>query len=427
MTIFTVAWRNIWRNKRRTIITSASVTFAVFFAVIMRSMEEGTYDRMLNNVIQMYIGHLQIHARGYWDDKSLESLFEYNDTVQKAVAAIPQVQKTYKHLETFAFVSTGELTKVTAFLGIEPEKEYQSLHIKTILTAGSFITKNDRSIILAEGLADYLKVITYDTIITKQKTTTDTILKPRIILDSVAILSQGYRGESAVAMFRVKGVVKLFNPDLNKRMVYAPLELTQSFLSAPNMLSSLSIIVEDKNDIPAIKQLLKKELPQTEYEIMTWDQMLVELVQQIESDRGSGIIMMLILYALIGFGIFGTIVMLTNERKKEFAVMLSIGMQKSRLIRNLLIELLYMGLIGVAIGSILSLPFLVYWYYHPIRFYGEIAKVTESYGWEAIMPVTISSIIFMWQAIVVLVMYTISAIYPVNRIRKMDPVKALRE
>ena len=158
MNVFTVAWRNIWRNKRRTLITTASVMFAVFFAVIMRSMEEGTYDRMLDNVINMYIGHIQVHARGYWDDKSPESLFEYNETVAKAVAAIPRLQKTYKHLESFAFVSTGELTKATAFLGIEPEKEYQSLNIKHTLTAGSFITRYDRSIVLSEGLA-YLSLI----------------------------------------------------------------------------------------------------------------------------------------------------------------------------------------------------------------------------------------------------------------------------
>jgi len=428
MNVFFVAWRNIWRNKRRTIITTASFTFAIFFAVLMRSMEEGTYDRMLNNVIKMYIGHLQIHARGYWDDRSPETFFEYNDTVAKAVASIPHLQKTYKHLESYAFVSTGELTKASIFLGIEPEKEYQSLNIKNKLVAGSFISQNDSSIVLSEGLADYLKIIIYDTIITKHaKAKPDTIIKSRIVHDSVAIISQGYRGESAAALFRVKGVVTLSNPDLNKRMVYAPLRLTQRFLTAPNMLSSVSIIVDNKDDIPAIKQQLKKELNQNEYEIMTWDEMLVELVQQIESDRGSGIIMMLVLYALIGFGIFGTIVMLTNERKKEFAVMISIGMQKSRLIRNMIIELLYMGIIGIVIGSLLTVPFLAYWYYHPIRFYGEIAKITESYGWEAIMPVTIRFSIFMWQAIVVLIMFGIAAFYPVNRIRKMDPVKTLRE
>jgi putative ABC transport system permease protein len=428
MNVIIIAWKNIWRNKRRTLITTASVMFAVFFAILMRSVQDGAFNRTLDNIIQMHIGHLQIHARGYWDDKSPESLFEYNNTIEKAIADIPHVQKIYKRLETFAFISTGEQTKVAAFMGVEPEVEYRSLNVKHTLILGSFITGNDSAIVLSEGLAYFLKVITYDTIITKQQNSRiDTIIKPRFLQDSVAVISRGYRGESAAAMFRVKGIVKLLNPDLNKRMVYAPLKVTQSFLSAPNMLSSLAMVVESKDEVPTIKGMLKKQLNQDEYEVMTWDEMMQEYVQLIESKRSSGTLMMLILYALIGFGIFGTVVMLTNERRKEFAVMVSIGMRKTRLITTVLFELFYMGILEIFAGMLLSLPILAYWFYHPIRFYGETARAIENYGWEAILPVEIRIEVFIWQAITVLILFGISAFFPINRIRKMDVVKTIRE
>jgi len=428
MVIAKISWKNIWRNKRRTFITTASVMFAVFFAIVMRSLQEGAFNRTLDNIIQMHVGHLQIHARGYWDDRSPESLFEYNDTIEKVIADIPHVQKIYKRLETFSFVSTGEQTRVVAFIGIEPEAEYQSLNVKHTLILGSFILGNDSAIVLSEGLARYLKVITYDTIVTKQQNAiADTVINSRFIQDSVAVISQGYRGESAAAMFRVKGIVKLLNPELNKQMVYVPLKMTQSFMSAPNVLSSLAIVVDTKNDVPQIKEILKKQLNQDEFEVMSWDEMMQEYVQLIASKRSSGTIMMLVLYALIGFGIFGTVVMLTNERRKEFAVMVSIGMRKTKLIKTVLIELFYMGIIGILAGITLSIPFLVYWFYNPIRFYGAQAEAMEHYGWEPILPVEIRLDIFMWQAITVLIFFGISLLFPINKIRKMDVVKTLRE
>ena len=77
--LFKLAWRNIWRNKRRTAITVASIFFAVFFAVFLRSMQLGAYGKMIDSVVRFYSGHVQVHAKGYWDDQTLDNSFAIDD------------------------------------------------------------------------------------------------------------------------------------------------------------------------------------------------------------------------------------------------------------------------------------------------------------------------------------------------------------
>ena len=118
-----IAWRNLWRNRRRTIITSASVFFAVFFAVIMRSISAGSYDRMIMNFIESYSGYLQIQHLKYQDNPSIDNSFEYSDSLAATIAAVKNVVSVAPHIESFALASSGTQTKGVAVLAIDPEKE----------------------------------------------------------------------------------------------------------------------------------------------------------------------------------------------------------------------------------------------------------------------------------------------------------------
>jgi ABC-type antimicrobial peptide transport system permease subunit len=159
---------------------------------------------------------------------------------------------------------------------------------------------------------------------------------------------------------------------------------------------------------------------------MKWDEILVELVQYIRSDNASGLIMLGILYMIIGFGIFGTILMMTVERIKEFGVMVSVGMQKLRLSVMIVIESILIGLLGVVTGSLACIPIIFYYYYHPIHLTGEMAVVEEGYGFEALICFEKPGLYFLNNGLLVLLIVAISVIYPLRKIIKLNIINALR-
>jgi len=118
-----IAWRNLWRNKRRTMITSASVFFAVFFAVIMRSYQLGSYDHIISNFIESFSGYIQVQHVKYQDNPLIDHSFVYNDSIAAAISGIDKVVSVTPHLESFTLASSGSQTKGVAVIAIDPEKE----------------------------------------------------------------------------------------------------------------------------------------------------------------------------------------------------------------------------------------------------------------------------------------------------------------
>lgn len=123
MKSYKIAWRNLWRNRRRTYITVASVFFAVFFSLIMRSLQLGTYDHMFRNAIESYTGYIQVQHEDFWDDKTVDNAFSFTSGLEQKISAIENVTGTVPRFESFALASSGSLTKGVLVMGIDPEKE----------------------------------------------------------------------------------------------------------------------------------------------------------------------------------------------------------------------------------------------------------------------------------------------------------------
>ena len=192
------------------------------------------------------------------------------------------------------------------------------------------------------------------------------------------------------------------------------------------MLSSLVINIRDSEKLAKTKKELQSLLDGDLYEIMDWKQMNPELVQQIQSDQTGGFIMLGVLYLIIGFSVLGTLIMMTTERRREFGVMVSVGMQKKKLSLILTLEMLSMGVLGILSGILGSLPVIWSLVQHPIRFSGEYAKLFEAYGWEPIMPARFELSYFEGQSAIVLVIFILAIIYPISTVLKLNEIKALR-
>jgi len=160
---------------------------------------------------------------------------------------------------------------------------------------------------------------------------------------------------------------------------------------------------------------------------MGWRDMMPDLVQGIEIDNISGKVMLRVLYAVIGFGMFGTFMMMTQERMYEFGVMISIGMRRRIMQQVIFFEMALMSSIGVVAGVGISLPILTYYYYNPIYFEATTAEAFESFNIEAAYFFSLEPSLFYNQAYAVFFMALILGFYPLMVIFKLKPVTAMRE
>lgn len=400
-----LAWRNIWRNKRRTLITLASIVFAVFFACLMQAMQLGSYDSMISTAVRFYTGHIQIHAKGYWEEKSIDNSFQQDADILRDLERLPQVDVVVPRLESFALVSSGVRTRGTMVVGIDPERENRLTSLQNTITAGAYLTTDEPQALIGQGLAEFLNAGIGDTIV---------------------LIGQGYHGINAAGKYAVRGIVKLPSPDLNNQIVYLPLGEAQYLYGAHELLSSYSLVLQDDDDIPDVMEAIRRRVNVDTHEFMDWREMMPEMVQTMEFDYRSGLVLLFILYAVVGFGIFGTFLMMTAERRYEFGIMMASGMKRSLLQIVTIVEIVMLALGGVFGGLLLSLPLVLYLHFNPIPVSGDLAKAYERFGMEPIIPFSVDPDIFLQQFWVILAITLLLGVYPIWFIYRLDIVRAIR-
>ena len=151
--IVKLAWKNIWRNKRRSIITIIAVAFAVFFAVIMRSMQLGMYDRMIKTVVENKLGYIQIHQKGFWDDQIIDNVFFENDLDIESISNIKGVSLE-KRIETGALSSYKQNSKGSFIMSIEKEGKKTDL-LKEQIVEGKLPQSGSNEVIIGTELAEF--------------------------------------------------------------------------------------------------------------------------------------------------------------------------------------------------------------------------------------------------------------------------------
>ncbi len=465
-----MAWRNIWRNKRRTLITAASIFFAVFFAIIMRSIQLGTYGHMIKQSIEMFTGYLQVQNNEYFDEKSLDNSMEFNHELINLIINTQGVKIAVPRVESFVLASTGHQSKGIMVSGIDIKKEkllsnpeHYVIHYKLTpaitkkiineLTfsdkqiellklhensyynntdrialdlglshndfepfretfekhsafKGGFLDENDDGVLVSSKLAQFLRTNVGDTIV---------------------LIGQGYHGSSAAGLFPVRGIVKVPSPDLDNKLIYMTLAKSQEFFSLGNRLTSIVVNITDADEMLAIQANISNKLTETELVVKNWYEVNPILKQQIESDDKSGQMFVGILYFIIFFGIFGTVLMMITERKREFGVMVAIGMRKRMLATVVIIEMFFLGLVGTLSGMIAVIPLIIWFNINPIRMTGEVAKMYEDMGFDPIMPTALIGNYFTWQGVIIIIMVLLACYIPLKKIRKMKVMESLRD
>ena len=405
--IFKIAWRNIYRNKKRSLITITSIFAALFLIIFMRALQFGFYDNLIKTVVESYAGYVEVHAKGFWDNQNLENSMVVDNELIKNIESVNGVENTVERLQSFSLISTGEKTRGGVINGVVIEDEQKITDWNKNIIDGSFQLERNE-IIIAKGIAEYFDLQ---------------------IGDSLILYGQGYRGMMAAGKYPVKGIIDLKNPNLNKLGIFMTLESARDYVSSDNI--STHIIIDKRQYYSEDKILNDLEnILSSDYEVMTWKETLPEIEQTITADSAGGLIMAFILYIIVVFGMFGTVLMMTEERKYEFGVLISIGMSRIRLFSIILVETVILSMIGVVLAILVTYPISYYFYLNPINIVtlmGEGADVMiEEFGFDPVVPFSISLDIPFSHALIIFTFSLLISLYPAIRIFRLNPVKSMK-
>lgn len=399
-----LAWRNLWRNKARTFITMAAVALAVILSTLMMSMKEGVYVGMIDSMVGAFTGYGQIHAKGYWEEQIIDNSFEFKEALSDALKNNKEIKGYTPRIEGFALSSSEDQTKGAMVLGVDTKLELEHSQLNERVIEGEYLVEGDDGILLGKGLAKKLKLS---------------------IGDTVVLFGQGYHGSTAAGKYAIRGIIRFGSPELSNQLAILDYKNAQLFFGLENQFTSFILHFYNNESSVEITKDLAKELGE-EYEVMDWTELTPDLVSMIETDRVEGYVFMFILYMVISFGIFGTVLMMLSERKHEFGVLISIGMKRIKLAIVVWIEILIINLLGAILGISGAFPIAYFFFKNPIKLGEDVQEMMEDYGMEAIIQTSIAPSIFISQATIVFIIGSIIAIYPFINITRLNVIKAMR-
>ncbi len=374
-------------------------------SIMMVGFQKGVFNNMVKISIEDFYGYVQVHKKGYTEDKTLINTFEYSDELEKNLLSNENVKDLHPRIETFSLSAYGEKTKGIPIMAVIPEQEFAKEGIKKRLIAGEFPTSESGGLVVTEKYAEYMGAE---------------------VGDSIAFIGQGYQGVSAVGLYEIKGIIKFPNPQLNSGFAYMELNEAQELFNLESRLTSIVIRLEDDKAFDETANELSGVIS-NEYEVLTWQNAHPEVAQLIESKSGSSYIIMMILYIVVGFGIFGTALMMIAERIKEFAIMIAVGMRKTKILIIVAIEMIYITLLGIAASIVVSFPIMLALHLNPPTLSGEMAEQYANLGMDPIMPIAWDISYYLPQPIMVLIITLFAIAYPLYTIKKLNLMKAMKK
>ncbi|BBO77074.1 ABC transporter permease [Desulfosarcina widdelii] len=408
-----MAWRNIWRNPRRTLLTIAAIAFACVLLVFMLSFQFGSYDTMINASVRIHTGHLQVQARGYQADQKIRQVIADPRPVQQALDAMPEVLAHAPRARAFALVSSADRAYGVMVEGIVPEAEAQVSTLPKIIRQGEYLSDDP----VEEGLPDAL----IGNLLARN-------LKVAVG-DELTVLGQGRDGSIAATVVRVRGIYSSGMDDFDRSAIQIPLADFQAIFTMDMAVHEIVVVGRRLSGAPVIKAALQDKLAglaaKADLVVLDWEDLMPGLRQAINMDLVSGSIFYLILIMVVAFSILNTFLMAIFERTYEFGVMMAMGTKPQRLTRLVLAESTGMTLVGVAAGMVLGCLVTFYFMHHGINLGAN--EISRQFGIPDTLYPRLTAISITAGPLAVLLITLLAALYPALKIRKLKPVEAMRQ
>ncbi|GIV58530.1 MAG: transporter [Rhodothermaceae bacterium] len=406
--LFKLAWRNVWRNRRRSLITMGAIFFSVLIIALTRSLQYGSYDAMESFAIRLFTGDLQVQRAGYQEEQTLaDALREDERDWDGLLAAQPWHVAHARRLTGFGLAGSDETSAGALIVGIEPEAEPAVSHFLRKIVAGAPLAAgDDHRAVLGQTLAQNLSLGVGDTVV---------------------VIAQGYRNEMGADLYVVKGLFDSGSAEMDRATMVLSLADAQALFSMPGRFTQLAVRTDDFRRAGRYAERLEAALADTTVDVLDWNALMPELRQMIVLDNASGAIFLAFMLLLIGFEIFNTTMMSVMERVREFGVLQAIGMKPGQISLLVVLELLIKVALALAVSLVVTGAAVAYLAGHPIPLSAELRELYEEFGFS-IDALVFSGRprVFVEPLLSVAAVSLLTIVYPALRVLRFSPVAALR-
>jgi putative ABC transport system permease protein len=405
--VLRLAWRNLWRHSRRTWLTAGAMMFSNTLLVFMISLQFGMYGLMIDNTLKSFVGHMQIQAPGYLDDKKMRQTVA--DIVPLAATLRDELDggaKVAARASAFALVSSEERSYGIAIFGVQPRFEDGVSTVPGLTVEGRFLGADDaEEIVVGAALARNLHAG---------------------VGDDVTLLGSGLDGSIAATVVKIVGIFQSGMTEYDRSIAEIPLGTFQDVFDMRGAGHEIVVDAPAVDEAPALQRRVESLLPPGQALVVhDWDTLIPGLKQAIRADMSSAFFMYGVLVILVAFSVLNTQLMSVLERTHEFGIVMALGLTPGRLSRLVLLETALMGLIGLVLGALLG--GLVTWYVSVHGFsYPGMAEMADKFNLPGRMYPQVSAPSLLIGPTVVFVFTLLAALYPALRLNRLHPVEAMR-
>lgn len=406
-----LAWLNVGRNKRRSVLSALAVAFSVAVLTFSMGLQQGSYADMIYHVVHARSGNFQLQHPAYWPDMSLSKHLDDPESMLAWLETMPLVSACAPRIQTGALVSSDERTFGALVLGIDPVREAGTSTLPDVVREGAYLSDTDRDgALVGEILARNLAV------------------SPG---DEIVFLGQGADGSMAAGKLWVRGLFRTGVSEIDRNSIVAHRETVGEAYSLAGAATEIAVLLERDEDRPramaAVNEKLEAMGQAESVAVRPWTVLMPGVEQSIKLDWYSGQIIYLVLVCVVGFGIANTFLMAYMERIHEFGVLLALGMSPRRLGWLVYAESICLIALGVATGLAIGIPFTQYWHHRGISFGEGAEEIMAEYGMSALIHPVVRPMVVGLAVVIVSTVALILALYPAWKATRLEPVRALRD
>ena len=407
--IIKAAWRNIWRNRRRTILTTGSIAFGLLIALTFTAIQDGSGGKMIDSTAKMNAGHVTIEPKDFLKARSMDETVRDVTPIIRQASALPEVSGTNVRIMGQCMASTASGSVGAAIYGINYEAEKGTLYVLDHITSGEGLSEGDtKSVLIGRKMTELLDLKLHSKLVV---TLTDK------------------RGEVVSGLLKVKGIFETGVPSVDRSVIIVPINWARGILGyGGNEANVVAIQLKDRNSAGRIAGIMEPAAKAEGTEAYTWRQTMPDLYTMLSMKQSSNRVLFLFIFVIIGAGILNTVLMGVMERLPELGVMRAIGMSPLKLWLSIMAETIMIGMVGILIGIIISSPLLYRLATHGLNMSSMLANkaTTGNIAFEPIFRAEISMNHMVPIIAGVMIVIILAGLYPSILAARIKPLNAIK-